>query len=275
MKDFIVEVFCICDDFLKHISYKDDNQSIMTNSEVMTFAIIAARYFSGNHSLTRLFLLEHGYMHHILSKSRLNRRFHALDSSLWEQLFYLLASHFKLKSRSKDFSVDSFPVEVCDNIRIFKSKIYKDECFRGYIASKKRYFFGLRVHMITAKCGAPVEFMFTPGSVSDIKAFQRMHIDLPPGSRVFADKAYNDYLQEDLLEESKNIKLVPQRKKSSKRVLDGCLEYIRDKSRKQIETTFSMIKSLIPRRISSVLARCFELKLCNFIIAATFQMLLQ
>ena len=117
--------------------------------------------------------------------------------------------------------------------------------------------------------------MFTPGSVSDVKAFQIMSIELPPGSRIFADKAYNDYLQEDLLKESVKIELLPHRKKGTKRPLDGCLEYIRDISRKLIETTFSVIKNLIPRSIHSVLAKCFELKLCHFIIAATFQILLQ
>ena len=42
------------------------------------------------------------------------------------------------------YVIDKLPVSVCDNIRIRRSKIYSKEDFRGYQASKKRYFYGLK-----------------------------------------------------------------------------------------------------------------------------------
>ena len=53
--------------------------------------------------------------------------------------------------------IDSLPIAVCDNIRIRRSKIYSTEDFRGYQASKKRYFYGLKVHLMVTQAGQPVE----------------------------------------------------------------------------------------------------------------------
>lgn len=47
--------------------------------------------------------------------------------------------------------------KVADNIRIFNVKLIKSEFYRGYIASKKRYFYGVRVQLLTTKSGIPVE----------------------------------------------------------------------------------------------------------------------
>src|SRR5438132_11676409 len=50
---------------------------------------------------------------------------------------------------------DSLPIAVCDNIRIRRSKIYTDEKFRGYTASKKRYLYGLKIHLMVTHDGQP------------------------------------------------------------------------------------------------------------------------
>ncbi len=50
---------------------------------------------------------------------------------------------------------DSFPIAVCDNIRIRRSKIDSDEHFRGYQARKKRYFYGLKMHLMVTQDGQP------------------------------------------------------------------------------------------------------------------------
>ena len=59
---------------------------------------------------------------------------------------------------------------ICDNIRIFHVKLIQSEEDRGYIASKKRYFYGVRVQLLTTKSGIPVEFVFLPGSANDVRA---------------------------------------------------------------------------------------------------------
>jgi hypothetical protein len=116
--------------------------------------------------------------------------------------------------------VDSLPIPVCDNIRIRRCRLYPPQdyggVFRGYIPSKQRYFYGLRVHLVTTGAGEPVEFSLAAGSEADVSVFKDLELDLPEGSTILADKAYTDYDYEDLLEEV-GLHLKAQRKKNSKR----------------------------------------------------------
>jgi hypothetical protein len=146
---------------------------------------------------------------------------------LLRTLFFMLAEVHKTREDekpredgSKDESVylvDSFPVPVCDNIRIDRCKLYQDEEYRGYTASKRRYFYGLKIHVLVTSSGDPVEVFFTPGSRNDTRALKQFDFDLPDGSTIHGDKAYNDYDFEDLLAEAAEINLSPLRKKNSKR----------------------------------------------------------
>jgi hypothetical protein len=51
----------------------------MSDSEVLTLAIVAAMFFQGSHKNTRKFLKEYRYIPNMLSKSQLNRRLRAFD----------------------------------------------------------------------------------------------------------------------------------------------------------------------------------------------------
>ena len=56
---------------------------------------------------------------------------------------------------------------VCDNIRIRRSRLVKGEDYRGKIASKRRYFYGFRVQLITTIPGLPVQYLIHPGAFVD------------------------------------------------------------------------------------------------------------
>ncbi|MBC8084586.1 MAG: transposase [Hymenobacter sp.] len=157
---------------------------------------------------------------------------------------------------------------MCRNIRIFRCKIAKDERFRGYNASKKEYFYGYKVYLITAADGRLVEFDFTPGSLSDTVAFQLLAFDLPAGSEVFADKAYNCYPQEAQLEEQAQIHFQPIRKANSKQADNTYLHnWLRQHQRRHIETDISRLLTLIPRRLQAVNQQGFLLKMLGFMLA--------
>ncbi len=89
MDSQIVAVFCLCDDLLKALHHHEDRQCQMTDSEVMTTAIVAALRFRGNFELSRHFLQEEGYIPRMLGKSRFNRRLHRIQD-LFLTLFHLL-----------------------------------------------------------------------------------------------------------------------------------------------------------------------------------------
>jgi hypothetical protein len=169
-------------------------------------AIIAAMFFDGNHSKACSYMKDHKFIPHMLEKSRFNRRLHRI-SMLINDLFHQIGMILKEISDCTEYLLDSFPVAICDNIRIFNVKLIKSEEYRGYIASKKRYFYGVRVQLLTTKSGIPVEFVLMPGSASDVRALNALALNLPPASVVYSDSAYTDYTAEDNLLETSQIAL--------------------------------------------------------------------
>lgn len=267
METQIIEIFCIIDDFLKIIDFKDDSQAKMSSTEIITVTVAAALYFGGNHEKSRRFFYDFKLIRKMLHKGQFNRRLHAIPEHIWEHIFYLMSLIFKQRNTTQEYTVDSFPVQVCDNIRISRCNLYKEEIFRGFNASRKRYFFGIKVHMICTVTGEPVEFIFSPGSVSDAKILKEFTFDLPDGSRVYGDGIYNDLHYEAIVKEALNIDLLPTRKENMKVQHHPALQFLINRMRKSIETTFSKITSLFPKKIHAVTAKGFELKVFSFILA--------
>ena len=276
MEDTIITTYYLCDEFLKAVDHRDDPQVRLSTAEVMSVALIAAAFFGGNIEATRSFLDEYGYIEKSISKSRFNRRLHAIDSCLWRQLFELLAEVFKHNNADGSYVVDSLPIAVCDNIRIKRCRIYPlkehGRMFRGYIASKRRYFYGLRVHLVVSEAGEPVEFSLAPASEADIAVFKEFSLELPEGSIICADKGYTDYDYEDLLEEV-GLHLKAQRKKNSKRPMPAWEEFLGKPIRQYIETVFSKLSAMFSRKIHAVTPRGFELKIVCFLLAFSIQCL--
>ena len=214
-------------------------------------------------------LMQHGYIQGRISKSRLNRRLHRLKDTV-AIAFDFLAQMWKTLDTDGIYVIDSFPVSVCDNIRIRRAKLYQDETYRGYQASKRRYFYGLKIHLMVTSAGQPVECVLTPGSISDVQVLKNYAYDLSPGSVVYADKAYNDYEIEDLLAEVEDIHLLPIRKKNSKRPLSASTRFSQSYYRKRVETAGSQLMGLFPKSLHAVSASGFELKVALFVLAYSF-----
>ncbi|MFM8006776.1 MAG: IS982 family transposase, partial [Dolichospermum sp.] len=195
-----------------------------------------------------------------------NRRLYRVEPMLL-MLFEGLGQAWKQLNTESVYSIDSFPIAVCDNIRIPRSKIYGgNEEYRGYQASKKRYFYGIKIHLMVTASREPVEFFLTNGSFAD-KGLRIFPFALPEGSVVYADKAYNDYEIEDLLLEAENIHLSAMRKSNSKRPVPGYVQFLQSHKRKVVETTGSLISQLLPKSIHAVTAKGFELKVMLFVLA--------
>jgi Transposase DDE domain len=268
MDETIITTYCLCDDRLKAIHHQEHSQGQMNDAEVMTTALTAALFFRGNHESARIMLKQYGYIPHMLSKSRFSRRLHRL-TDMFVMLFNLLGQTWKMLHTNSIYVIDSLPIAVCDNIRIRRSKIYTDEKFRGYKASKKRYFYGLKIHLMVTQDGQPVECFLTHGGFGDVDALKYYAYELPDGSIIYADKAYNDYEIEDLLKEVEHIELMPMRKKNSKRALPQEVSFVQNYYRKMVETAGSLIEQLLPKSIHAVTSQGFELKVALFVIASS------
>ena len=267
----IIQVYCLCDDLLKAMQHREDRQCQLSDAEVMTVAIVAALNHGGNFVKAGEMLSEHGYLRLMLGRSRFNRRLHRVKHFLLS-LFAVVGEHFKALNEESVYILDTFPIAACDNYRIPGSKRYRGEAYHGYQPSKKRYFYGLKVHLLVTPDSEPVEFFLTPGRMGDVEGLELFDFDLPAGSQIIGDKAYNDYELEDVLLDA-DLHLMPMRKSNSKRPFPPWTRYLQAHFRKAVETTGSLLERILPKSIHTVTAEGFELKLVLFLLALSISRL--
>jgi hypothetical protein len=267
MPETIITLYFFFDELLKALDYQDDAQAKVSTAEIMTVAAVASEFFTGNHQKSLDFLASHRYIP-AFSKSRFSRRLHAIPESLWQFAFHVLT---QVKERTATFLVDTFPVPVCRNIRIRRCRIYHGEAYRGYTASKKEYFYGLKVCLIVSASGQPVELVFAPGSTADIEMLRSMPLELPEHCALVGDKAFLDRGLETDMKDDAGIHLIVPRRSNMKEQLDDLVQWVAGSLRKQVETTFSQLTERLARSIHAVTPRGFELKV--FLTVLTYTIL--
>lgn len=267
----IITVYCLCDDLLRAMHHREDRQCQMSDAEVMTTALVAMLFLGGNYTAACALLHEQGYMPRMLTKSRLSRRLQRIRP-LFLSLFAVLGESFKQMNDESIYLIDTMPIAACDTYRIGRTHLYQHERYRGYTASKKRYFYGLKLHLLVTAQAEPVEFFLTPGSCSDVAGLDYFDFDLPAGSQIIGDKAYNDYELEDVLKEAE-LHLLPMRRKNSKRPFPPWLRYLQAHYRKAVETAGSLLERLLPKHIHAVTSQGFELKVVLFVLALSISRL--
>lgn len=270
--DKIIGIYCLVDDLLKGIGHQEDGRRKVSDSEIITTAIVSALYFGGHMDNGRHMMQMTGMVPVMLDKSRFCRRLHQLESLLC-MLFFQMGQHIKDIAGASEYVVDSFPVAVCDNIRIARCRMLKGKQWRGKQCSMRRYFYGVKVQVLTTTSGIPVEFCFVPGSESDVQALKKLPMTVAAESNIYADSAYTDYTVEDDMKEADLINMMVQRRSNAKRKDEPWIRFLKEQMRKGIETTFSMLKGLFLRKIHAVTFKGFLLKILMFIVAFTFNKL--
>lgn len=247
MEMYATIVYVISEEILRILKLEDDSQSKMTNAEVITFAILTAKFFSGNYKMARYFCKKLGLFPNILSNSRINRRINNIAWKYWHAIFRFFSFLSKQVDDTCYFAVDSCPVPYCQKNRIDKRRRFLNPEYLGFAASKKRYFCGVKVHMIVTNQGRPVEVHLRPGAESDINVLWKMELDIPQHSMLYADGAYNCFDLEDVLQDE-SIHLLAKRGSKAKNRVRSFIEEREISSKRQIiETAFSCITGLFPR----------------------------
>ena len=267
-EDKVIALYCIVDDILKAMRHHEDKRVRVSDSEVITTAFVAVLYFGGHLDHTRHFMQMQGYVPQMLDKSRFCRRLHRLSDFLLT-LFEVLGKQLKDLAGAATYRLDSFPVAVCDNIRISRCKILQGEVFRGKHVAMRRFFYGVRVQVLTLN-GIPVEFCMVPGSEHDSQSLGKLPFDVAPESTIYMDAGYTDYSSEDDLFEAESINARVQRKSNTTRKDEPYVRFLKDYMRKAIETDFSQIKAKMLRCIHAVTKEGFLLKVALFVIAFSF-----
>ncbi len=259
-------IYCFIDDFLKASRHFEDCRAEVTDAEIITIALVPMLHFGGNFEKSRLVLHELGLVRRLLSRSRFSRRVNRLSDLIY-RLFHRFGSVLKDLHWESRYLLDSFPVAVCDNIRIKRCRLVKDELYRGRIESKKRFFYGVRVQVLATSDGVPVEFCILPGACADLQGLAELAFELPPETQVFVDAGYNFYEWEDYLQDIEKVKLQVPRKRNAKRGREPWLELHKSLVRKYIETTIGEIEKMFPKKIHATNLNGYLLKIALFLFA--------
>ena len=271
MLDKIIATFCILDDLLHILHHRNDPQAKITDSEILTIAILACQEFGGNMRKALQWVKALQLFSFVPSESRFNRRLHRLVPLL-HALAPLLHAVWGALETCTDYALDTFPMPVCENIRANRCRLAPEKAFRGYRASHRDYFHGVKVHLLVASGGFIVEFWLTPGSWHDLTGLYGMALDIPCGCALMMDRGYTDYVAEDLLREAEGLEVYPVRRENSVRY-EGCRQYLAVVKRRFVESVGACLHSLLPRRVHAVTLDGFMLKLMCFVYAHNFNLL--
>jgi len=137
--------------------------------------------------------------------------------------------------------IDSTPIRVCHNKRIFNHKVFDGIATRG--KSTMGYFFGFKLHIVVSDTGEILEFVITPGNVDDRSPIKDGNFLNNIFGKLFADKGYiGQKLFEQLFIDG--IQLITGLKRNMKNSLMTITDKILLRKRSIIETINDELKNI-------------------------------
>ncbi|SMB99956.1 transposase IS4 family protein [Hymenobacter roseosalivarius DSM 11622] len=182
---------------------------------MLTTALLAALYFGGNLAQAQRYRQAH-WEQRPLHKSGLSRHLHRLKDVL-DELFVTFGHLLKEQNAAARYVLDSFPVTVCHNTWIPRYKLLTGKAYHGHCASKRCWFYSVKVQVLATADGLPVAYHLHPGSEADLTGLRQLDPDLPEGSVLYTDAGYTDYAHEEICEEATGSEQHTARRTNSKR----------------------------------------------------------
>jgi hypothetical protein len=237
--NLIITSYVIIDDTMRSLNHRSHLLAKVSDAEVLTVAVVAAKYFHNNHERALWMLTHLGYLSEPLSTSRFNRRLHAVAD--WLRL--ILDTLGELFACGTLFIIDSMPLPVCRRARARRNRKVRGRDYCGYCAAKKEKFFGFRLHLVCTPSGIPVSFAIVAGGYHDLTPVHELTFALPEAACVFGDKGYNSAPDEATIFDETGVRLIPIRRKNMK-PHDWADEYDLKQYRKSIETVNAQLEKM-------------------------------
>jgi hypothetical protein len=113
------------------------------------------------------------------------------------------------------YYIDSTPLPVCKNQRIYRHRTFKGTAERGMCSMG--WFYGFKRHLVINDYGEIISFKITKGNVFDNKPILDLVKNLRIGGKLFGDKGYlcKEAVRKELQEE-RNITLITKRRRNVK-----------------------------------------------------------
>jgi hypothetical protein len=265
---YIVTTYVVLDDTLKAMQYWDDVRASVTTAEVLTVAVVAARYFQSHHERALLVLQQ---LHAIprLSVSRFNRRLHHALRVLHELTTWL----GEQVARPWLCIIDTFPVPVCKRSRAERCAKVSGKAYWGWAPAKKEWFFGLRLHWICDADGVPITFALAPATWHELTLLHPLSMSLPPHTCLLGDAAYVSKNEQALAWQHGRLYLIAQHHQRMKPNLPD-EQALLSCHRKVIETAHSQLEKMGVQRLHARSLSGLVLKLIAALLALTVNALL-
>jgi hypothetical protein len=261
----IVAAYVMTDDVMSMLGHQDHCLAKVSDAEVLTVAVVAARYFQNHHERALWVMCQTGYLTHRLSTSRFNRRLHGLSE--WLEL--LIAVLGEVLSQGEIFIIDSMPLPVCHRKRAWRCQKVRGRAYWGYCASKEDYFFGWKLHLVCTPQGMPVAFEMLPASYHDLTPLHELAAELPVGSCLLGDKGYNSLNDEIILNFYAGVRLIPRRRKDMAAVNSPADRQLLRQHRSVIETVNSQLEKMGLQRLHARTHSGFRIKVLSSLLALT------
>lgn len=211
----------------------------MTLSEIEILTIVIYFHMS-NHRTFKKYYREYVSVHlrtefpHLVSYGR----FVELESIVTIPLLALLVGLLG-KPGFANF-VDSTTLDVCDNRRIWKHRVFKGIAARG--KSSMGWFYGLKLHLTVNDQGEIVSFLLTPGNVPDNNQAMMLKLTKKLSGKLYGDRGY---VSRDLFLSllQKGVHLVTGIKRNMKNCLMPLWDKLMLRKRSIIETINDQLKN--------------------------------
>lgn len=196
----LVEIFCLADEFCKEFyrtiaghqltdkcgKRRRNKPSKLNDAEVIT--ILIAFHLGGFRNLKHFYInYVQKHLQNDFPETVSYNRFVELQQKALLPMVLFLKTVRSGQSTGISF-VDSTPIRVCKNKRIFNHKVFKDIAQRG--KSTMGYFFGFKLHIVINDKGEIIDFVITPGNVDDRQPLKDSNFLKKIAGKLFADKGY-------------------------------------------------------------------------------------
>jgi Transposase DDE domain len=243
----LIEIFIVCDDFCKELTrwqsqqpdYKPKRVSQLTDSEMMTIAIFY--HYSGAKCFQYYYeYWVEGDLKTYFPKLISYERFVARMPQLGSALFLLSKWQCAQSERTGFYIADSKPLAVCDNHRIKANKVFAGIAARG--KSSMGWFYGLKVHLVINEYGQIINFVLTPGNISDNngRLLRVLLADLQ--GQCFGDRGYLTKLFAEFYE--RGLHIVTKIRRKMKNVLMSLSDKLKLRKRGLIESVNDLLTSV-------------------------------
>jgi hypothetical protein len=247
LEEQITEIFCVVDEFMIEFNNHLEQHAIgrkpkrtpkLSTSEVMTIMILFQ--LSGIRCF-KWFYSQYLIKHHVNDFPSLvsYNRFVELQKKAVLPMALFAKTICASECTGISF-IDSTPIRVCRNKRIFNHKVFEGIATRG--KSTMGYFFGFKLHIVINELGQIIDFQITQANVDDRTPLKENLLKRIWG-KLYGDKGYVGKNLGELLF-SNGIHLVTGIRRNMKNTLMSLYDKVMLRKRSIIETINDQLKNI-------------------------------